>query len=92
LAGFQSRNADILITDIKPGLVDTAMAKGEGLFWVAPPEKATAQIFQKIKHHQKEQAYITKRWGIIAFVLKTMPNWLYYKLQAAHPDRSDSEE
>lgn len=72
-------NANILITDIKPGLVDTAMAKGEGLFWVAPPEKAAKQIYQKIKH-KKEMAYITKRWGIIAFLIKLMPNWLYYKL------------
>jgi short-subunit dehydrogenase len=79
-------NANILVTDIKPGLVDTAMAKGEGLFWVAPPQKAATQIYQKIKQ-QKERAYITKRWGIIAFVLKIMPNWLYYKLQAAHPDK-----
>jgi short-subunit dehydrogenase len=72
-------NANILITDIKPGLVDTAMAKGEGLFWVAPPEKAATQIYQKIKH-KKEMAYITKRWGIIALLIKVMPNWLYYKL------------
>ena len=26
--------APILITDIRPGLVDTAMAKGDGLFWI----------------------------------------------------------
>lgn len=72
-------DAKILITDIKPGLVATAMAKGEGLFWVAPPEKAATQIYQKIKA-KKERAYITKRWGIIAFLIKVMPNWLYYKL------------
>jgi hypothetical protein len=42
--------------------------------------------------HKKERACITKRWGIIAFVLKAMPSWLYYKLQAAHPDRNDSKE
>jgi short-subunit dehydrogenase len=72
-------NANILITDIKPGLVDTAMAKGEGLFWVASPEKAAMQIYQKIKH-KKESAYITKRWRIIAYLIKLMPNWLYYKL------------
>jgi short-subunit dehydrogenase len=76
---LKKMNADILITDIKPGLVDTAMAKGEGLFWVAPPEKAAIQIYRKMKH-KKETAYITKRWGIIAFLVKVMPNWLYHKL------------
>lgn len=29
----------IFITDIRPGLVGTEMAKGEGLFWVMPVEK-----------------------------------------------------
>ena len=37
------------ITDIKAGLVDTAMSKGEGLFWVAQPEKAALQIYKAIK-------------------------------------------
>ncbi len=30
----------IMVTDIKPGFVDTEMAKGEGKFWVASPRKA----------------------------------------------------
>ncbi|MBM4056548.1 MAG: SDR family NAD(P)-dependent oxidoreductase, partial [Planctomycetes bacterium] len=36
----------ITVTEIQPGFVNTAMAKGEGLFWVAPPEKAAHQIFK----------------------------------------------
>jgi hypothetical protein len=31
------------VTDIKPGFVDTDMAKGEGKFWVASPKKAAEQ-------------------------------------------------
>ena len=34
----------IVVTDIRPGLVDTAMAKGQGLFWVMPVEKVARQI------------------------------------------------
>jgi len=34
----------IRITDIRPDLVDTAMAKGDGLFWVMPVEKVASQI------------------------------------------------
>lgn len=35
----------ISVTDILPGFVDTAMAKGDGLFWVASPEKAAYQRY-----------------------------------------------
>lgn len=62
---------DITITDIRPGLVDTAMAKGEGLFWVQPVEKAARQIYTKIIK-KKKVAYVTKRWYIVAFILKYM--------------------
>ncbi|AGF54289.1 SDR family NAD(P)-dependent oxidoreductase [Clostridium saccharoperbutylacetonicum] len=72
-------NSNITITDIRPGLIDTDMAKGEGLFWVQPLEKVSYQIYDKIKQ-KKKIAYITKRWGIVAFILKHMPDRLYYKL------------
>lgn len=62
----------ITVTDIQPGLVDTDMAKGDGLFWVAPKEKAARQIFKVIKK-KKKHAYITKRWRIIAWILKLLP-------------------
>ena len=39
---------NIIVTDIRPGLVDTAMAKGEGLFWVMPVEKVAGQIITAI--------------------------------------------
>ena len=69
----------IYITDIRAGLVDTAMAKGEGLFWVAPKEKAASQIYKAISN-KKEIAYITKRWRLIAYLLKIMPNFIYQRL------------
>ncbi|WP_368294441.1 SDR family NAD(P)-dependent oxidoreductase [Dehalobacter sp. TBBPA1] len=69
----------IIITDIQPGFVDTAMAQGEGLFWVASPAKAALQIYKKIVA-KKKHAYISKRWRSIAWLLKIMPNWLYNKL------------
>ena len=43
----------IVVTEIQPGFVDTAMAKGEGLFWVASPEKAARQIYQAIQRKAK---------------------------------------
>jgi short-subunit dehydrogenase len=64
--------AEINVTDVRPGYVDTDMAKGDGMFWVAPVEKAAQQIFTAIKR-KKKVVYITKRWRIIGFLLKIMP-------------------
>jgi short-subunit dehydrogenase len=65
-------NVDIHITDVRPGFVDTDMAKGEGLFWVASVEKAAQQIFSAIQR-KKKIVYVTKRWRMIGFLLKIMP-------------------
>lgn len=64
--------SSIVVTDVRPGFVNTAMAKGEGLFWVAPVKKAAEQIFNAIKQ-KKKVVYITKRWQLIGFLLKTIP-------------------
>lgn len=68
----------VFITDIRPGFVDTAMALGDGIFWMVSLEKATEQIYNAIKK-RKRVAYISKRWSIIAFVLKLVPSWLLKK-------------
>lgn len=73
------KGMSITITDIKPGFVDTPMAQGEGLFWVAPVPKAAEQIFKAIAT-RKSHAYVTKRWRIIAWLFKILPDWLYHRL------------
>jgi short-subunit dehydrogenase len=69
----------IIITDIRPGFVDTEMAQGNRLFWVSTVEKATKQIYRAIQRKRKV-VYITKRWIIIALFLKLLPDWIYNKL------------
>lgn len=69
----------ITITDIKPGFVNTAMAKGEGIFWAAEPEKAARQIYHVIKR-KKSTAYITRRWMLIAWLIKLLPGFIYERL------------
>lgn len=69
----------ITVTDIQPGFVDTAMAKGDGLFWVASPQKAAQQIYNAIKR-KKKHAYITKRWRLIGLVMKIVPETIYNRL------------
>lgn len=75
----KKQKLNITVTDIKAGLVDTAMAKGEGLFWVMPLEKATKQIYNALIK-KKSEVYITKRWKIIGFLMKITPQSLYCKI------------
>lgn len=69
----------IFVTDIRPGFVDTDMAKGEGLFWVSTVDKATKQIVRAIKGKDKV-VYITKRWRLIATILKRLPRPIYDRM------------
>lgn len=62
----------IFITDIRPGFVNTEMAKSEVLFWVAPVEKATAQIYKAIRS-KRRVAYVTKRWKLVGNLVKILP-------------------
>lgn len=70
---------NIQVTDIRPGFVDTAMAQGPGLFWVASVDKATEQIWSAIRQ-KKNVAYVTARWRIIGVLLKVLPRALYQKM------------
>jgi len=69
--------AKIYVTDIQPGFVDTAMAIGD-TFWMSTLEKATKQIYVAIKK-KKRKAYITKRWRLVAIVLKVAPASLLHR-------------
>ena len=69
----------IIVTDIRPGLINTAMAKGEGLFWVMPVDKVASQIIAAIRK-KKSIAYVTKRWHILAIINKFLPYCLYKRM------------
>ena len=69
----------ITVTDIRPGFVNTKMAKGEGQFWVSSTQKASLQIFNAIKRKRKV-VYITKRWRLIGIVLKLLPGFIHERL------------
>lgn len=60
------------------------MAKGDGLFWVASTKKATSQIYLAILK-QKRKAYITKRWRLIAWIMKIAPSWVLEKIWIVKP-------
>jgi short-subunit dehydrogenase len=69
----------IAITDIQPGFVNTKMAKGHKRFWVAAPEKAARQIMTALQR-RRFRVYVTRRWRLIAWVLKWVPGWVYRRL------------
>lgn len=48
-----------IYTDIRPGFVDTAMAKGDGLFGVASAHKAAQQIYRAIARKKNCLCYKT---------------------------------
>ena len=77
LKGKRSK-ANISVTDIIPGFVDTAMAQGD-TFWMASTEKATKQIYNAIRK-KKKRAYITKRWRLVAILLRVLPAKLLLKI------------
>tara|TARA_B110000908_G_C10250119_1_gene451467 strand:+ start:30 stop:752 length:723 start_codon:yes stop_codon:yes gene_type:complete len=67
----RTKKAEISITNILPGYVKTDIIIGD-TFWMSTVEKATGQIFKAIKN-KKRKAYVTKRWRIIAVILKILP-------------------
>jgi short-subunit dehydrogenase len=75
----QKMKSDVRITSIEPGFLATKMAKSDKVFWVVPLDKAARQIIHAIDR-RKRKAYISKRWWIIAQLLRWMPHWLYKRV------------
>jgi short-subunit dehydrogenase len=67
---------NIVITDVKPGFVESEMTEGKkGMFWVADTEKAVKQMLKDIEK-QKSYSYVTRRWRVVAWLIKLTPNWV----------------
>ena len=75
----KNEKLDIKITDVQPGFVDTPMAKGDGIFWIASVKKASNQIYSAILK-RKRKVYITKRWRLIVWIMKIAPSWVLEKM------------
>jgi short-subunit dehydrogenase len=75
---FSKLKLPIFVTDVQPGFVDTPMAGGNR-FWIASPEKAAHQIVTAIRARRK-LVYITKRWRLIAWLMRIVPDAIYSKI------------
>lgn len=67
---------NIGVTCIEPGFVATKMAKGNNQFWVVPIEKAAKQMITAIEK-KKRKAYVSRRWWLVAKVMRLIPFWIY---------------
>jgi len=76
---FNKMKLPIAVSDVQPGFVDTPMAKAPRRFWVASPQTAASQIVTAIRN-RKHQVYITRRWRLIAWLMRIVPDVLYSRL------------
>lgn len=74
---FQKSKLPVVVTDVQPGFVDTRMAGGD--LWMASPQKAARQIAAAIRR-RKRHLYVTRRWRLIAWLLRWVPDALYSRL------------
>ena len=65
--------------EIRPGLVDTAMAKGDGLFWVMPVDRVANQALRALSRGRR-LTVVTRRWRIVSCILRLLPEFLYLRL------------
>ena len=68
----KKKNLPVHVTELCPGFVDTAMMKTDKPFWVASPEAAADQMVAAI-YARKKCSYITRRWALIAWLLRLVP-------------------
>jgi len=68
----------IVVTDIRPGFVNTKPMEGKR-FWMCSTETAAAHIFKAIRQ-RKRLAYITPRWRWVALAMRIAPYWVYEKV------------
>lgn len=75
------RGVNLIVTEILAGWVDTPLIRGSQgkRFWVAPVELAARQIMQSIRK-KKSRAYITRRWRLIAWFLRLIPDWWHRRI------------
>lgn len=69
----------IVITDIRAGYINTAIVKGDGVFWMSSLDKGVKQIYRAIAN-KRSVVYVSNRWRLIAYVLKAIPRFIYNRI------------
>ncbi|MCW9707617.1 SDR family NAD(P)-dependent oxidoreductase [Fodinibius salsisoli] len=84
LQGYRQKanhsDANITITNILPGFVRSEMTENKkNMFWVSSAKKAATQIADAIEA-KKDKAYVTKRWRLIAWLIKLIPEKIWNRM------------
>lgn len=82
LEGLRNRLAPrgVKVVTVKPGFVATRMMAGrENAFWVSPVEEAARTIVRRVAKGD-EVFYVTRRWGLVALVMRHVPRFLFKRL------------
>ncbi len=84
MSGYRQKakrvNSDITITEIRAGYIWTEMTeRAKSMFWVAPVEKAVKQMIRGLEK-KKNVFYVTKRWRLLGWVAKCVPEWVWNRL------------
>ena len=68
------------VLTVKPGFVDTTMIRDVSpKFWVISPDQAAKDITAAMRKH-KQEIYIPARWGLVMFVLRQIPSFIFRRL------------
>jgi NAD(P)-dependent dehydrogenase (short-subunit alcohol dehydrogenase family) len=68
------------VCTIKPGFVDTRMTRGmDKLLWLIPAERA-AELILHAARTKANVRYVPKRWFFVGTVIKSIPSFLFRKL------------
>ena len=65
----KKEHSGVIVTEIRPGSVNTAMMKGEGHFWIGQPDKVAELSCEAILKGKRLQ-YVLPRWRYIGFLLR----------------------
>lgn len=76
---FKKLKLPVVVTEVQPGFVDTRMSNPDHRFWSVSAEVAANQIAEAIRR-KKEHVYVTRRWRLVAWVMKAMPDGVYWRL------------
>lgn len=73
----RTRDADVVITTVEPGYVDTELAWDD--LWQISAERAASQIVRAIDR-ERTHVYVPRRWRLVAWFLELTPNYLIRRL------------
>jgi len=74
-----TRSADVAVTTVEPGYVDTGMAMSDDPFWMSSPETAASQIARAIEK-RRSHVYVTRRWRLVSWLVRALPEPIVRRL------------